>query len=523
LSIAASSDECFHKIYANRLQWSTSDWKQNVDKSPGRSEYLLRTSFSYQDLGVRLVEIKFGTDGWRGVIAREFTFDNVSLVAQATMDYMKREGLAEKGVVIGFDRRFLSREFALRVAEVACGNGIRAWMGEGYAPTPAVSWSVHDLGAGGGVMITASHNPPIYNGFKFKEAFGGSARPATTKILEEMVGANIAANRPVLSVPIAEALAGGMLQTLDMKASYLRQLASYLDLDVIRKAAIPVVADPMYGAGAGLLPLLVPGTVEIHGEDNPSFGGRPPEPTEENLAELAALVKKGPFRVGLAFDGDADRIGAVDENGEFFSSHRIFTVLLRHLFERKGLSGGVVKTVSTTRMIDLLCARYDLELHETPIGFKHICELMLEHDILMGGEESGGLGVKGHIPERDGILMGLLLLEAMAMSGKGLRELLDETMDEIGHFSYHRLDLPIGIEAKERLIARLRSDGIGTIAGRKVAKENFRDGFKYIFGDGSWLLIRPSGTEPVLRLYSEAGDRSTVDELLAAGREIAGV
>jgi phosphomannomutase len=469
------------------------------------------------------LDIKFGTDGWRGVIAREFTFDNVSLVAQATMDYMKREGLAGKGVVIAFDRRFLSREFALRVAEVACGNGIRTFMGEDYAPTPAVSWAVHELGAGGGVMITASHNPPIYNGFKFKESFGGSARPSTTRVLEEIVRSNMAVNRSVETMPIPEARSSGLLQMIDMRSGYLRQLESYVDLEAIRKANIPTVADPMYGAGAGFMPLLVPGSVEIHGEENPSFGGRPPEPTEENLAELSALVKKGKYQVGLAFDGDADRIGAVDENGAFFSSHCIFTILLRHLYERKGKKGGVVKTVSTTRMIDLLCERFGLDLHETPIGFKHICELMLENDILMGGEESGGLGVKGHIPERDGILMGLLLLEAMAMSGKGLGRMLSETMDEIGHFTYRRLDLPIEDRAKERLVARLKGGGIASIAGRKVEQENFRDGFKFIFSDGSWLLIRPSGTEPVLRLYSEASEIEAVEELLAAGREIAGV
>jgi phosphomannomutase len=469
------------------------------------------------------VEIKFGTDGWRGVIAREFTFDNLSLVAQATMDYMKQEGLADKGLVVGYDRRFLSREFAERVAEVACGNGIRVWLGNGYAPTPAVSWAVHELRSGMGVMITASHNPPIYNGFKVKEAFGGSARPATTRLLEELVGANLEAKRPVLSLLLVEALASGRAEMIDMQTGYLRQLNSYVDLDLIRNAAIPVVIDPMFGAGAGIFPRLLPGTTEIHTMENPSFGGLPPEPTPEHLAELAGLVKNGPYRLGLALDGDADRIGAVDETGEFFSSHRIFTVILRHLHERKGLSGGVVKTVSTTRMIDLLCEKFGLELFETPIGFKHICELMLEHDILMGGEESGGLGVKGHIPERDGILMGLLLLEAMAMSGKGVRQLLDETMAEIGYFSYRRLDLPIDNPAKERLIAVLKAGGIRTIANRPVARENFRDGFKYIFGDGSWLLIRPSGTEPVLRLYSEAGDPQTVEDLLTAGRAIAGV
>ncbi|WP_243372847.1 phosphoglucomutase/phosphomannomutase family protein [Geotalea sp. SG265] len=469
------------------------------------------------------MQIKFGTDGWRGVIARDFTFDNLSLVAQATMDYLHREGLAAKGIIIGYDRRFLSREFAERVAEIAAGNDIATWLTDGYAPTPAVSWAVHERQAGAGIMITASHNPPKYNGFKVKESFGGSARPSTTKVLEEIVAANRAGNRSVVAQPLAEALESGKVNLFDAKEPYFRQLARYVDLELIRKAGIKAVVDPMYGAGTGFIPELLPGTAEIHTLDNPSFGGQPPEPIEEHLQELSLLVKSGLYTVGLALDGDADRIGAVDETGEFFSSHRIFTILLRHLYERKGLRGGVVKTVSTTRMIDLLAEKYGLSLRETPIGFKHICELMLDNDILMGGEESGGLGVKGHIPERDGILMGLLLLEAMAMSGKGLRRLLEETMDEIGRFYYRRIDAPIDNAAKERLIEKLRAGGLKTIAARPVAGENFADGFKYLFADGSWLLIRPSGTEPVLRLYSEAGDPGIVAELLAAGREIAGI
>jgi len=469
------------------------------------------------------LQIQFGTDGWRGVIADTFTFDNLSLVAQATMDYMQQNGLAEKGLVIGYDRRFLSREFAERVAGIAAANGIRTWLSQGYSPTPAVSWAVHEKGAGAGVMITASHNPPRYNGFKIKESFGGSARPSTTKILEQMVADNMAASRPVLSQTLPEAIASGMVQLFDASAPYLDQLARYVDLELIRSCGIKAVVDPMYGAGSGFLPHLVPGITEINGSENPSFGGHPPEPIAEHLCELSSLVQTGAFQVGLALDGDADRIGAVDEKGEFFSSHRIFTVLLRHLYERKGVRGGVVKTVSTTRMIDLLAQKYDLKLFETPIGFKHICEMMLEHDILMGGEESGGLGVKGHIPERDGILMALLLLEAMAMSGKGLRALLEETMDEIGHFHYARIDLPIENAAKKRLLEKLSAGGLAQIAGFEVVQHNFSDGFKYIFQDGSWLLIRPSGTEPVLRLYSEAGDLARVELLLQAAREIAGV
>ncbi|HEY5514508.1 MAG TPA: phosphoglucomutase/phosphomannomutase family protein [Geomonas sp.] len=468
------------------------------------------------------MQIQFGTDGWRGVIADTFTFENLSLVAQATMDYMHKEGLADRGVVIGYDRRFLSREFAERVAGIAVGNGIRAWLSDGYSPTPAVSWAVHERGAGAGVMITASHNPPRYNGFKVKESFGGSARPATTRVLERMVADNLASSRPVVALTLAEALDSGLLQLVDTAAPYLAQLGRYVDLELIRGAGIKAVVDPMFGAGCGFLPLLVPGITEIHGTENPSFGGHPPEPIAEHLVELSELVASGAYQVGLALDGDADRIGAVDERGEFFSSHRIFTVLLRHLYERKGVRGGVVKTVSTTRMIDLLAAKYGLQLFETAIGFKHICELMLEHDILMGGEESGGLGVKGHIPERDGILMALLLLEAMAMSGKGLRALLEETMDEIGHFHYARIDLPIENAAKTRLVQGLAAGGIENIAGFDVVQHNFRDGFKYIFEDGSWLLIRPSGTEPVLRLYSEAGDPAKVAALLEAARGMAG-
>lgn len=469
------------------------------------------------------MQIKFGTDGWRGVIAREFTFDNLGLAAQGLMDYLHLEGLAEKGLVVGYDRRFLSKEFAEKVACVAAGNGIRVLLTDAPAPTPAVSWAVKEHGAGAGVMITASHNPPQYNGFKVKESFGGSARPSTTKVLEEIVEANIAAGKGVREIPAAEGREKGLIREFDAKKGYFAQLSRYVDLDRIRKAGIAAVVDPMFGAGAGMLAELVPGIVEINDAVNPGFAGRSPEPTDEHLEELSRLVATGRYRVGLALDGDADRIGAVDETGEFFSSHRIFTLLLRHLRERKGLTGGVAKTVSTTRMVDLLAQKFGLPLFETPIGFKHICELMLENDILMGGEESGGLGVKGHIPERDGVLMALLLLEIMAVTGKGLRQLLDETMEEIGRFYYRRIDLTIDNAVKEALVARLKEDRIDAVAGMAVAGKNFRDGFKFLFGDGSWLLIRPSGTEPVLRLYSESGDPATVEKLLAAAREIAGL
>ncbi len=466
------------------------------------------------------MQIKFGTDGWRGVIARDFTFDNLSLVAQATMDWLHREGLAEKGLVIGYDRRFLSPDFARRVAEIAVGNDIRVWLTDSYAPTPAVSWAVKEQQAGAGVMITASHNSPIYNGFKIKEQYGGSARPVTTGLLEQIVAYNQEHERPVHALPFDQVVREGKVELFDAATSYLRQLGRYVDLERIRKAAIPAVVDPMYGAGSGFLKRLLE-IDEIHDEENPGFGGCPPEPIGENLHELRGLLTAGRYRVGLALDGDADRIGAVDERGGFFSSHAIYTLLLKHLVERKGLSGGVVKTVSSTRMIDLLAERYSLPLFETPIGFKHICELMLERDILMGGEESGGLGVTGHIPERDGILMGLLLLETVAMSGQGLGEQLDAVMADIGQFCYRRIDVAIDNAAKAALLQRLQSEPPTAFVGRTVTATNFTDGFKFIFDNGDWLLIRPSGTEPVLRLYSEAGDEAMVEQLLRAARQVA--
>jgi phosphomannomutase len=372
-------------------------------------------------------------------------------------------------------------------------------------------------------MITASHNPPEYNGFKIKENFGGSARPSTTKLLEEIVAFNMANHRRVVDTPFDEALSKGMVELFDPSDNYFHQISHYVDLRLIANAGIRAAVDPMFGAGSGYIPRLLSDVFEIHNEENPSFGGRPPEPIGENLGDLSSLVASGNYRVGLALDGDADRIGAVDENGDFFSSHCIFTVILRHLIEHKGLLGGVVKTVSTTRMVDLLAEKYGLRLFETPIGFKHICELMLVEDILMGGEESGGLGVKGHIPERDGILLGLLLLEAMAVSGKGLRQMLNETMNEIGHFFYRRIDRHINDDAKKQLAERMKSDPPAEIDGRRVVSTNFSDGFKFIFENGDWLLIRPSGTEPVLRLYSEASTPEQVESLLRSARVIAGI
>ncbi|HWI40698.1 MAG TPA: phosphoglucomutase/phosphomannomutase family protein [Verrucomicrobiae bacterium] len=458
------------------------------------------------------MHIRFGTDGWRAVIAADFTFENVARVTRGVVEWLKEQGGVQGGLVVGYDRRFLSREFAECAAETAAGSGVDAFLFDRPAPTPVVSWQVRERRAAAGIMITASHNPPQYNGLKVKESFGGPARPHSTRRIEELVAAGAGK---------ALSASRGRVTRFDPRPSYLAQLSSLVDLEGIRRSGVRVACDPMHGAAAGWLGELLPGMTEIHGEENPGFGGQPPEPTAESLRELGELVRVGGFSAGLAFDGDADRIGAVDGDGEFFSPHAIFAVALRHLHEERGLRGGVVKSVSSSVMIDLLCERYGLPLHETPIGFKHLGELMLRHDILIGGEESGGLGVKGHLPERDGILMGLILLEAMARSGKGLGELLAECRRHTGEFFYRRIDLPADAGTAERLRASLAPGRVLEVAGKRVLGGNFLDGFKYLLEDRSWLLIRPSGTEPLLRLYAEGCSMAEVEELLAAGRRLA--
>lgn len=470
-----------------------------------------------------MTEIRFGTDGWRGIIARDFTFETLSLVAQATMEHYRRQGGAERGIIVGHDRRFLSREFARLVSMVAAGNGIPVMLADLPVPTPALSWSVRERNACAGIMITASHNPPEYNGFKIKESFGGSAPPSTTRIIEQLVAELRDSSRTVSTLPLDDGLKSGMIRLFDPFPSYLEQLRRFVDIGAIRKAGLSVAVDPMHGAGSGCLPRLLDGVTEIHAEENPGFRGIPPEPTPEHLRELGEFVRSGGCSVGLALDGDADRIGAVDEEGNFFSSHLIFTVILKHLVERRGKRGGVVKTVSTTRLIDVLAGKYGLPLYETPIGFKHICEIMRSRDILMGGEESGGIGITEHLPERDGILLGLLLLESIALSGKGLRAQIDEIMEETGPFHYRRIDLSIDHDRKERLVSSLSRTLPDTVAGLPVTGTNRSDGFKFLFQDGSWLLIRPSGTEPVLRLYAEASSIGAVERLLDAARHIAGL
>ena len=471
--------------------------------------------------------IKFGTDGWRAVISDTFTFGNLRLVAQAIADVVHEEnGDRQAHVIIGFDTRFLSDRYAIEVARVMSGNGIRAMLTNADASTPAISFAVRQRGAAAGIMVTASHNAPRYNGLKLKATYGGSASPRQSERVELYLHDNEQRARGPNLIDYEQGVKQGLIERFSPTPDYYNHLRSLVNLEAIAQADPRVVADPMFGSGRGYLKGLLGGVgcqvYEIRGEMNPGFGGIHPEPIARYLGALVAAVQEGQGTVGLATDGDADRIGAVDGMGRFVDPHRIFALVLRYLVEDKGQSGAVVRSVSTTRMIDRLCTRYGLQLIETPVGFNHIADHMLTQDVLIGGEESGGISVKGHIPEGDGILMSLLLLELIAVSGQPLEVLLDDLMDDVGPALYQRSDLRLRKPvAKDKLVAQLTNDAPSKIGTLRVADVQTTDGVKYVMDDDSWLLIRPSGTEPVLRVYAEARDENALAELLEYGEKLA--
>jgi alpha-D-glucose phosphate-specific phosphoglucomutase len=478
--------------------------------------------------------ITFGTDGWRAVISDEFTFDNVRRVAQAIAEtLLERNGnggtAAAPGAaplaVVGFDTRFLSDRYARAVAEVLAANGLCVALTRADAPTPAVSFAIPTLKAVGGVMITASHNPPRYNGIKLKSAYGGSATVADTKRVEAKLADAQASGREPKRMELDEALAQGVVTRFDPMESYAAHLRGLVDFEAIRAAGLRVAVDAMYGAGRGYLKRLLEAAgcevTEIRGEMNPGFNGIHPEPIARHLVPLIELMQSGGFDLGLATDGDADRIGAVGPTGKFIDPHCIMTLTLRHLVESRGLRGAVVKTVSTTQMLNRLARDYGLAIHETPVGFNYIGDLMMTEDVLIGGEESGGISIKGHIPEGDGVLMGLLMAEVVAHYGKSPEAMLDELMAQIGLFCYARNDFKVKPFEKKALVAFLTERAPKELDGIPVASVNTRDGVKYVLEDDSWLLIRPSGTEPVLRVYAEAHSDERVAALLAEGRKLA--
>jgi phosphomannomutase len=468
--------------------------------------------------------IHFGTDGWRAVISEDFTFDNVRRVAQAMAEYFSEVGGPGAQTVVGFDTRFLSDRYAVEVARVLAGNNLIVHLTNADAPTPAVSFAVKDKGAIGGVMITASHNPPRYNGIKLKAANGGSASAEDTKRVEILLdkGSPFSLNIADLETAVAE----GRISRFDPAPAYEDHLKTLIDRRIIGARPGKVVIDPMYGAGRDYIRDFLDGTgwqaTQIRHDMNPGFGGIHPEPILPHLNALVEAVKESGGAFGVATDGDADRTGAVDEDGNFVSPHVIFALALRYLVEKRGLRGSVVKTVSTTLMIDRICRAYDLPLHETPVGFNHIAELMMKDDVLIGGEESGGISIRGHIPEGDGVLMGLLLLEIVAHAGLTLKELIADLQQQYGPHHYARKDLPLARPvAKKDMVKRLTEGAPGKIGDVNVREVRSNDGVKYLLDDDSWLLIRPSGTEPVLRVYAESPSPVLVAELIGYGEGVA--
>jgi phosphomannomutase len=471
--------------------------------------------------------IKFGTDGWRGLIADDFTFANVRIAASAVANYLHAStGQKEapgKGVCIGYDTRFASDRFARAVAEVVAASGIPVKLASGITPTPALSYGVRNLGAAGGVMITSSHNPFQWNGVKYKAWYGGSGKPSIISAIEShLPDAAIHAQKPA---PVEE---------YDFLPDYLAAIRKFADLPLIRKAGLKFAVDCMYGAGSGILSGIFQEIgvdhVEIRGEPNPLFPGINPEPIEPHIDALKTAVVEHHCAAGLATDGDADRIGAVDEHGNFVDPHKIFSVLLEWLLARKQWPGDVTRAFNTTGMLDRICARYGRKLYEHGIGFKYVCDLMLEKDILIGGEESGGIGIARHLPERDGLLNSLLLANVMAEEGKTLGQLVEYLQQTYGEHQYGRIDLHIPDEQKNAAIARARA-GVKEFAGMNVEHVETLDGIKFFLDNPeartkpnaakSWLLLRASGTEPLMRIYSESCSKESVHKLLEAGRAFA--
>lgn len=461
------------------------------------------------------MQIKFGTDGWRAVIAQDYTFDNLKLAALATARYFQAHPNVKRGVAIGYDTRFLSPQFAQFVADIFSSLGLKVYLADSFVPTPAVSLYVKKKYLAGGVVITASHNPPIYNGFKVKADYGGSAHPETIAEIESYL--------PEADAKYEVKKNAALIELTDLKAFYRDYLAAELDLAAIRKSGFRIGHHAMFGAGQHLVSELLGADASVsdyHAEENPSFHGINPEPIPNYTQDFKGFLLRHKLDVGIINDGDADRIGMMDEKGQFVDSHRIFAVILKYLVEEKKLRGEVAKTYALTQLIDKICAKHNLTLHLLPIGFKHVGKLMVTNDILMGGEESGGIGITSHLPERDGVYIGMLILEIMAKSKKRLSELVQDLFTEYGYFYYDRVDAHLTEPQKQQSIAKASGGSFTDIAGMKVERFENLDGYKYFF-EGGWLLIRPSGTEPVLRLYAEADSEEKVQKALRFAASLA--
>jgi alpha-D-glucose phosphate-specific phosphoglucomutase len=458
--------------------------------------------------------IKFGTDGWRGIIGQDFTEANARIVANAIARYVVRSEDARKGVLIGYDHRLDADRVAEAIAEVFSATGTPVWLADKPCPTPAISLLVRQRHAAGGIVVTASHNPHSWNGIKYKASYGSSALPSIVAQIESELAGILSNGAPAL--PARK----GWIHSLEPRAPYLDTIEQLVDWQRLRDAKFRFVVDPMHGSAAGLLHQLFSRngiqSEEIRGTRDPRFGGVHPEPIEPHIDALRKAVRHGKFDAGFAADGDGDRIGAIDRDGAFVNPHQIFALLVWHLIGTRKLPGEIAKTFSVTKLIDKLAAKYDRKLHEVPIGFKYICELMLEQDILIGGEESGGIGTSLYLPERDATVSALLLAELMAWHGKSLGELLATLHKEFGEFHYGRVDLDVNAEQKQKAIAYFSNDKLKQFEEWPVMRRENMDGIKLYLGDIGWVMVRASGTENLLRIYAEASKAATTQKVLRA-------
>ena len=447
--------------------------------------------------------------------------------AQGVARYLKQAGLSGRGLIIGYDTRFASEDFAAAAAEVIAGNGVKVYLCPRPIPTPVISFGVQVKGTGGAIVITASHNQAGWNGFKYKTELGASVPDEVSGKIERNIPQPPSAGR-VKQLPLAEAVEKGLVEYLDLDPLYLAQLAKLIDLDEIRQAGLKVVVDSMYGAGAGYLKTILEGgvteVVEINGERNPLFPGIiRPEPIAVNLTRLSTIVGEQGADVGLATDGDADRMGIVDEKGTFLTQLQVFALLCLYLLETRSERGPIVKTITTTSMVYRLGEIFKVPVYETPVGFKNVAPVMLQENALIGGEESGGYGFRGHVPERDGILASLFFLDLIIKTGKTPSELIDYLYGKVGPHYYQRVDVGFPEAERQAIIGRLRKNPPQSLDGVKVVKIDTADGFRFILADNTWLLIRFSGTEPVLRIYAETDSPARAEKLLETGKEMAGV
>lgn len=456
-------------------------------------------------------EIKFGTDGWRDLMYNRFNLPNVRRVVQAIARYTKDNHGENRGIVVGYDARFFSDFFAQEAAAVLTAHGIKVYFGERDFPTPVIAFAVTHYRAFGAIMFTASHNPPEYNGIKFIPEYAGPASPEITKAIEVNLS-NQPGGETVLHQPNPE-----LITRFDPTEAYLSQLRKLIDVDAVRKAGLNLVIDPMYATGRGFLPDLFNEcpVIEIHNRRDPLFGGSMPDPQGKFLGELISLVEAKENSIGLAMDGDADRFGIVDSDGSYLNANQVISLLMWHLITNRGLKGIAARSVATTHMLDRLGELYGMEVVETPVGFKYIGEMMRTRQVIIGGEESGGLSIQGHLPEKDGILACALMAELRAITGKPLQETLAELSAKVGQFFTRRLDIHLSGAAKAAILEKCRATSLERIGVFNISETRKIDGFKYILENGSWFLIRPSGTEPLIRIYFETNSAETLEDLVA--------